>query len=81
MRQTLLKIFLWFAGGLVLLQSLTTTLLWWKGEITHMTALDWLWVLLLPPMLYLYFRHVSIFGKPAPPCLLPEERREKPHGD
>lgn len=77
MKKIIVGIILWFAGGMVLIQSLVTAVRWWQGEIVVMTASDWLWLCLLPPMLYVYLRYVSIFGCREPTCLLPENQREQ----
>jgi len=77
MRRIVVGIILWFAGGMVLLQSLVTAVRWWQGEIAVMEAIDWLWLGLLLPMLYVYLRYVSIFGCRKPVCLTPEDQREQ----
>lgn len=77
MRRIVVGIILWFAGGMALLQGLVTAVRWWRGEIEVMTAADWLWLSLLPPLLYVYLRHVSIFGCKQPACLLPDERHDQ----
>ena len=77
MKRIVVGIILWFAGGMALLQSLVTAVRWWQGEIAVMEASDWLWLSLLPPMLYVYLRYVSIFGCKQPTCLTPEERSDQ----
>ncbi len=77
MRRIVVGIILWFAGGMVLLQGLVTAVRWWRGEIEVMTASDWLWLCLLPPMLYVYVRYVSIFGCKQPTCLTPDDQQKQ----
>jgi hypothetical protein len=76
-KRIIVVIVLWFAGGMALLQGLVTAVRWWHGEIGAMTAIDWLWLALLPPLLYAYLRHVSILGCKQPTCLLPDERQDQ----
>lgn len=77
MKRIVIGIILWFAGGMALLQGLVTAVRWWQGEIEAMTALDWLWLALLVPLLYVYLRYVSIFGCKQPTCLTPDERPDQ----
>lgn len=81
MKRIAIAIILWFAGGMALLQSLTTAVRWWRGEIAEMGASDWLWLSLLPPLIYVYLRHVSIFGCKQPTCLMPDERQDREPGN
>jgi hypothetical protein len=37
------------------LQSLTTTLAWWRGTLAQPDARDWLWIGLMPVCLYPLF--------------------------
>lgn len=80
MREILKRLAIWFGCGLVFLQSLVTALRWWSGEITEPAGWEWLWLALFPPMLYLYLRHVSIFGCKQPTCLQPDDKENPPHG-
>jgi len=74
-KKRIIAVLLWFAGGFAFIQSLHVTVAWWKGEIAVMTLADWFWVAMLPVLLYLYFRYVSIFRCKEPACLRPPEDR------
>lgn len=64
---------LWMIGGFAFLQSLLTVIAWWKGTLTDPTVLDIFWLAMAPVMAYVYLRHISIFGRKQPACLLPQD--------
>jgi hypothetical protein len=68
---------LWMVGGLAFLQSLLTVIAWWQGRLADPDWLDIFWLCLAPLMAYLYLRHVSIFGRKQPPCLLPKDDKPR----
>lgn len=70
---------LWMVGGLAFLQSLLTAIAWWQGTLTDPGLLDIFWLCMAPVMAYLYLRHVSIFGRKQPACLLPQDAPPHSH--
>lgn len=72
---------LWMVGGFAFLQSLLTVIAWWQGKLADPGPLDIFWLCMAPLMAYLYLRHVSIFGRKEPPCLLPQDEPPKTGGD
>jgi hypothetical protein len=64
------------AGALLflgLIQSLTITVAWRRHELPDLTAVDWVWILLLPVLIGIYLRFFSIFRPDCHACL-PENR-------
>ena len=46
---------------------------WWNGEVSLAEEGNWLWLALLPVLLWVWFRYFSIFGCNEPACLLPKD--------
>jgi bacteriorhodopsin len=47
---------------------------WWRGELSLAEDGNWLWLLLFPVLLVVWWRYFSVFGCEQPACLLPEQR-------
>jgi hypothetical protein len=50
---------------------------WWHGELRLEEEGNWIWPLLFPLLLWLWWRYFSIFGCKQPTCLLPEGEQHK----
>ncbi len=50
---------------------------WWKGELVLTEDGNWVWFLLFPILLIVWWRYFSIFGCTAPACMLPEDEKRK----
>ena len=70
-RKLLLAFVLWMVFAFSLLQSITVTAGWWKGEL-HAGLWEWLWIGLLPVWIFIFFRYYSIFRPGCRACQLPE---------
>jgi len=69
------KIILAFAVGMIfalsLVKSVTVTVAWWNGERTA-GAWEWLWIGILPVLVFVFFRYYSVFRPGCRACLPPE---------
>jgi hypothetical protein len=59
--------FAWLVAALLRAQA------WWRGELTQPGVLDLVLLGSLPLLAWVYFRHLSVFGKDKGQCLLPGE--------
>jgi len=73
-RRFLIAFVLWMAFAFGLLQSVSVTVVWWRGE-QGAGPWEWLWIGLLPVWLYVFFRYYSIFRPGCRACLPPEDKR------
>ena len=64
---------LWMVFAFSFLQSITVTVVWWKGEQAT-GCWEWLWIGLLPVWVFVYFRYYSIFRPGCRACLPPEDK-------
>jgi hypothetical protein len=46
---------------------------WWNGEVALADDVNWLWLVLFPILLWIWFRYFSVFGCKQPACLLPKD--------
>lgn len=60
------------------LQSLTTTLAWWRGTLAQPDVWDWLWIGFMPVCLFVYIRYFSIFRAECRACEPPAEHTDNP---
>jgi len=56
-----------------LLQSVSVTAAWWRGELTA-GPWEWFWIGLLPVWLFVFFRYYSFFRPGCRPCLPPADK-------
>lgn len=77
MRQALLKPLLLVAVLALLVASVKVAVGWWRGELALAEDMNWLWLLLLPLMLWVWWRYFSVFGCERPACLLPDEGKDE----
>lgn len=49
---------------------------WWKSELALAEDGNWLWLVLLPALFWVWWRYFSIFGCKAQGCLLPEDEKK-----
>ena len=66
--------FAWLVAALLRAQA------WWRGELAAPGALDVVLIASLPLLVWVYFRHLSVFGKGKGQCLLPTDERTGPPG-
>jgi hypothetical protein len=66
--------FAWLVAALLRAQA------WWRGELSEPGALDLILVASLPLLVWIYFRHLSVFGRGKGQCLLPPDDRSDPPG-
>ena len=55
----------------LLVASLKVAVGWWRGELSLADDGNWLWLVLFPVLLAVWWRYFSIFGCKEPNCLLP----------
>ena len=60
------------AFAALFLDSIVTTVRWWRGELVAPTVLDWVEIGLLPLLLFVYLRFFSIFRPDCRACEFPE---------
>ncbi|MCX8087601.1 MAG: hypothetical protein N3C63_11995 [Rhodocyclaceae bacterium] len=58
-----------FAGMVAAIEGLHTALAWWRGELAEPGVLDVLLIGALPVFLWLWWRHLSPFGRGRGQCL------------
>ena len=66
----------WMAFGFLLVQSVTVTLDWWQNKRTDIGVWEWLWIGLLPVLVFVYFRFFSIFNPGCQACAPDADRHE-----
>ena len=66
--------FAWLVAALLRAQA------WWRGELAAPGVLDVVLIASLPLLAWVYFRHLSVFGKGKGQCLLPADERTGPPG-
>ena len=66
--------FTWLVAALLRAQA------WWRGELPEAGLLDWALLASLPLLAWVYFRHLSVFGKGRGQCLLPPDEHADPPG-
>lgn len=57
----------------LLVASLKVAVGWWRGELSLADDGNWLWLVLFPVLLAVWWRYFSIFGCKEPNCLLPND--------
>lgn len=57
----------------LLVASLKVAVGWWRGELSPADDGNWLWLVLFPVLLAVWWRYFSIFGCKEPNCLLPRD--------
>ena len=62
---------------LLLFYSAGVAVAWWRGEVRLDEDGNWLGVVLLPLLVWVWWRYFSVFGCKEPACLLPEEKSER----
>jgi hypothetical protein len=61
-----------------LIQSLATTVAWWRGDLVQPNAWDWLWIGLMPVCLFVYIPYFSIFRAGCGAYNLSSDRPKSP---
>jgi hypothetical protein len=57
----------------LLIACLKVTVGWWRGELDLAEDGNWLWLVLFPILLAIWWRYFSVFGCKEPACLLPKD--------
>ncbi|MBI5007331.1 MAG: hypothetical protein HZB95_09455 [Nitrosomonadales bacterium] len=73
MKQALLRPLLLVVLLGLLVASVKVTVAWWRGELSLADDGNWLWLLLFPILLVIWWRYFSVFGCKEPACLLPKD--------
>lgn len=71
-RRALLWFVAWMAFGFLLVQSVTVTLDWWENKLAKVGPWEWLWIGLLPVLIFVFFRFFSIFNPGCRACAPPD---------
>ena len=72
-RQALLRPVLLVVLLALLVVCVKVTVGWWRDELALTEDGNWLWLLLLPLLLAVWWRYFSVFGCKEPACLLPDD--------
>ncbi len=64
-----LTLLLAFAGMVAGIEGVRRAVAWWNGVLSEPTFLDWLLITSLPLIGWLWWRHLSPFGKNRGRCL------------
>lgn len=62
-----------FGYAVLLIEALRAASAWYHGEIESFGLTEWLLIAALPVLAWVWWRHLSPFGKGRGQCLLPEE--------
>lgn len=73
MKQALLRPLLLVVVLGLLIASVKVAVGWWRGELSLAEDGNWLWLLLFPVLLVIWWRYFSVFGCREPACLLPKD--------
>lgn len=57
----------------LLVASIKVLVGWWQGELRLEDEGNWVWLVLFPVLLWIWWRYFSVFGCSQAACLLPEE--------
>lgn len=66
-----LRAMLWLVFWPILVYSIATSVAWWRGEVALDEDWNWLGVVLLPLLVAIWWRYLSVFGCEKPACMLP----------
>jgi hypothetical protein len=72
----LLILLLAFIGMVLGIEGLRNSVAWWRGELAAPTLLEWGSMASLPLLGWLWWRHLSPFGKGRGQCLNASRRRD-----
>lgn len=72
----LLILALAFAGMVVGIEGLRTAVAWWRGALPTPSLLDLAAMAALPALVWLWWRHLSPFGKGRGQCLAAPRRED-----
>ena len=75
MQQAIWRAVLLVALLAALVICLKVTSGWWHGELSLSDSGNWLWIVLFPVLLWIWWRYFSVFGCKAPACLLPKDEK------
>lgn len=61
----------------LLVPCLKVTVAWWRGELALKEDGNWLWLVLFPILLIVWWRYFSVFGCRQPGCLQADGELER----
>jgi len=67
-RPALTRLVLGVAFVALFLDSVSTAVHWWRGELSAPTLIDWTEITLLPVLLFVYLRYFSVLRPDCPAC-------------
>lgn len=53
------------------LQSISVSVAWWRGELLETGAREWFWIGLLPILMFIFLRYFSVFRPDCAACNTP----------
>ena len=74
------RVLLGVAFVALFLESISTTVHWWRGQLGAPTVIDWIEIGLLPVLLFVYLRYFSVLRPDCNACQPPQDpsRRDYP---
>jgi D-alanyl-D-alanine carboxypeptidase/D-alanyl-D-alanine-endopeptidase (penicillin-binding protein 4) len=67
-----------FAYMVLLIEAIRAAVAWWSGELAQPDWADIALIALLPVLAWIWWRHISPFGRECPKCALPPEPGKNP---
>ena len=68
-----------FAYMVLLIEAIRAAVAWWKGELAQPGWSDIALIVLLPVLVWIWWRYISPFGRPdCQKCALPPEPGKRP---
>ena len=67
-----------FAYLVLLVEGIRTAVAWWRGELPDPGWTDMMLMALLPLLAWVWWRHLSPFGRACPKCAIPPEPPSSP---
>jgi ABC-type Fe3+-siderophore transport system permease subunit len=67
-----------FAYMVLLIEAIRAAVAWWSGELAQPGWADIALIALLPVLAWIWWRHISPFGRQCHKCALPPEPGKNP---
>lgn len=67
-----------FGYMVLLIEAIRSAVAWWKDELPQPGAGDMVLIGLLPVLVWIWWRHVSPFGRDCAKCVAPQHDGERP---
>ena len=61
-----------FAYMVLLIEAIRAAVAWWQGELAQPGWSDMALIVLLPLLVWIWWRYISPFGRECPKCLPPD---------